>query len=127
MQFFTRRILSQFMALNTDYSMRLIIQNTLVMLSQATLVAADFWGDGILTCFLSFFGICGNILTILVFSQKDLRSTFHANLTILAFFDLGFTTICWINAVLKLTDGKKVRSDFIKRIQNDRLLFNRTT
>ena len=47
------------------------------------LKAFDFWIDGLLTLIFSLIGIIGNLLTIIVFNCKELRSTFHASLSVL--------------------------------------------
>ena len=41
------------------------------------------------------------------FSRKAIRSTFHANLSILACFDFGYTFVSTFESVLKLVDAEK--------------------
>ncbi len=67
----------------------------------------DFWVDGVLTAVFSLLGILGNFVTILIFSRKEVQSTFHTNLTVLAVFDLSFNFICGLDASLKAFDFDK--------------------
>ena len=53
---------------------------------------------------LNTIGIIGNIITITIFSRKELRSTFHASLSVLSTFDLGLVTVTTIDAILQLVD-----------------------
>ncbi len=64
----------------------------------------EFWGDGLFIMIVSSIGILGNLVTIAMFNRKELRSTFHANLSVLAFFDLGYLVIILFNVSLNLHD-----------------------
>ena len=47
-----------------------------------------YFGVGIVTQFIiAFVGLIGNALSALIFTSRELRSTFHMLLVVLAFFD----------------------------------------
>ncbi len=64
----------------------------------------EFWGDHVIITCIASIGILGNLITIVLFNKRDLRSTFHANLSVLAFFDLGYLTINLFNVILNIFD-----------------------
>ena len=78
------------------------------IIPESNLEQVDFWVDGVLTVIISIIGILGNMLTIVVFNRKEIRSTFHTNLSILAFFDLGYSSLAAFNSILKMNDRKIV-------------------
>ena len=62
-----------------------------------------FW-ISVSLCIFSGFGILGNILNICVFLSKELRTTFHMFLVILAIFDLGFLLLILLTSILQIYD-----------------------
>ena len=62
----------------------------------------NFWFGGIFYCCLGFFGLLGNLITILIFQRKEMKSTFHILLIILAFADLGYIAFNMIDKCLVL-------------------------
>ena len=56
------------------------------------------------TTVIGIFGFFGNLLTIIIFNRKELRSTFHASLSVLALFDLGFLFVIIFDTILQLVD-----------------------
>ena len=55
-------------------------------------------------CVIAGIGFIGNIVTIFVFTSKSLRSNFHAYLTALACFDLGYTFTILVHEGLQMHD-----------------------
>ena len=69
-----------------------------------TLVQVYFWLDGVVRCVIASIGFLGNIFTMIVFSSKELRSTFHVLLVVLAFFDLGYLILTLLEEILHIYD-----------------------
>ena len=63
-----------------------------------------FWLEGVVQSLIAAIGLLGNIFTILVFTSTSFRSNFHAYLTILACFDLGYTLTILIHEALQMHD-----------------------
>ena len=72
---------------------------------QSLLKSFNLWIDGILIIIISIFGLIGNLITIVIFNRKELRSTFHASLCVLAVFDLGYILVTLIDTVLQVVDN----------------------
>jgi hypothetical protein len=70
----------------------------------AILKGLNFLVDGVLTAIICVIGILGNLLTIVIFNKAELRSTFHANLCVLASFDLFYLLITLFDVSLQLFD-----------------------
>lgn len=68
------------------------------------LIQIYFWLDGVFQSSISVVGILGNVFTILIFSTKYLRSTFHTYLIMLAVFDLGYISVATFEEILQLND-----------------------
>ena len=68
------------------------------------LVNAYFWLDGVVRCSIACIGIMGNIVTIIIFSSKELRSTFHIFLVVLAWFDLGYLFLTLLEEIPQMQD-----------------------
>ena len=64
----------------------------------------EFVGDGLFTSIVCLVGMIGNLSAILVFNRPELRSTFHANLSVLAAFDFAYTLVRSIDSLLKWID-----------------------
>ena len=50
----------------------------------------------------------GNLITLGIFTRKDLQSTFHTNLCVLAVFDLGYITVALLDSILRIFDTKGI-------------------
>ena len=72
---------------------------------QNLLKSFNLWIDGVLIIIVSVFGLIGNLITIVIFNGKELRSTFHASLCVLAVFDLGYILVTLIDTVLQVVDN----------------------
>ena len=72
----------------------------------AIYINAYFWICGVGLCIIAGFGILGNIVNIALFTSKDLRSTFHMYLVVLAIFDLGFLFLESMTSILQIYDVK---------------------
>ena len=70
--------------------------------------AFEVYGDGVAAVFIGLLGLLGNFITLGIFTRKDLQSTFHTNLCILAVFDLGYITVALIDSVLRIFDGNGI-------------------
>ena len=66
-------------------------------------VQVYFW-ISVSLCIVAGVGILGNILNICVFLSKELRTTFHVFLVILAIFDVGFLLLTLLTAILQIHD-----------------------
>ena len=71
---------------------------------KTTLVNAYFWFDGVTRCVISSIGIIGNFITIILFSSKDLRSTFHMLLVVLAGVDMGYLFLTLLEEIPQMQD-----------------------
>ena len=71
---------------------------------KTTLVNTYFWFDGVTRSVISSIGIIGNFITIILFSSKDLRSTFHMFLVVLACFDLGYLFLTLLEEIPQMQD-----------------------
>ena len=71
---------------------------------QNLLKSFNLWIDGVLIIIISIFGLIGNLITIVIFNRKELRSTFHASLCVLAVFDLGYILVTFFDTVLQVVD-----------------------
>ena len=67
--------------------------------------AFEVYGDGVAAVFIGLLGLLGNFITLGIFTRKDLQSTFHTNLCILAVFDLGYILVTLIDTVLQVVDN----------------------
>ena len=74
---------------------------------KTTLVNTYFWLDGVARCVISCIGIIGNIITVVLFSSKDLRSTFHMFLVALACVDLGYLFLTLLEEIPQMKDIQK--------------------
>ena len=63
-----------------------------------------FWLECVVQCVIAGIGLIGNIFTIFVFTSPSLRSNFHAYLTALACFDLGYTFTVLVHEALQMHD-----------------------
>ena len=68
--------------------------------------AFEVWGDGVTTVFIGLIGLLGNFATLGIFTRRDLRSTFHSNLCVLAVFDLGYIFVALTDSILRIFDTK---------------------
>ena len=73
-------------------------------LEKETLLKIHFWLSGVTQCTIASIGLLGNILSIAVFSSKELRSTFHVLLVILAVLDLGYLILSLLEGPLVIYD-----------------------
>ena len=71
---------------------------------KVTLVNTYFWFDGVSRCAISSIGIIGNFITIILFSSKDLRSTFHMFLVVLACVDMGYLFLTLLEEIPQMRD-----------------------
>ena len=62
--------------------------------------------SGITICVIACVGIVGNIFTIIIFNSKELKSTFHTFLVVLAIFDLGLLVLNLLVSALQIHDIK---------------------
>ena len=71
---------------------------------KVTLVNMYFWLDGVSRCVISSIGIIGNFITVILFSSKDLRSTFHMFLVVLACVDMGYLFLTLLEEIPQMQD-----------------------
>ena len=62
------------------------------------------WTEGYILCTIGGIGIIGNIFNIVIFRAKELKSTFHANLIVLAIFDFAYLFIIVSEEIMQLYD-----------------------
>ena len=91
-------------SINTDCSEYINKDNPWKDPYKTTLVNTYFWFDGVTRSVISSIGIIGNIITIILFSSKDLRSTFHMFLVVLACFDLGYLFLTLLEEIPQMQD-----------------------
>ena len=69
-----------------------------------TILKIHFWLSGVTQCTIASIGLLGNILSVTVFSSKELRSTFHVLLVVLAVWDLGHLILSFLEGSLVIYD-----------------------
>ena len=77
-----------------------------------TLLKVHFWLSGVTQCTVASIGLLGNILSITVFSSKELRSTFHVLLVVLAVWDLGYLILSLLEGPLVIYDTTTKKEKF---------------
>ena len=70
------------------------------------LIQVYFWLGVVVQCVIACTGLLGNTLSVLIFTSKELRSTFHMLLVVLAFFDLGCLIPTIIEVIVYMYDYK---------------------
>ena len=68
------------------------------------LVQVYLWLDGVLRCILASIGLIGNVFAIVIFSSKELKSTFNTMLILLAIFDSGYLSLTLLEETLQIYD-----------------------
>ena len=68
------------------------------------LVSIYFWLDGVTKLLIASVGIFGNIFTIMILSSRELRSTFHSFLVVLAGFDLFYLFLILLEEIPQVED-----------------------
>ena len=68
----------------------------------------EVYGDGVATVIIGLLGLLGNLITLGIFTRRDLQSTFHTNLCVLAVFDLGYITVALLDSILRIFDDNGI-------------------
>ena len=68
----------------------------------------EVYGDGVATVIIGLLGLLGNLITLGIFTRRDLHSTFHTNLCVLAVFDLGYITVALLDSILRIFDDNGI-------------------
>lgn len=70
------------------------MNNTTCPVSSEVVVSMEFWLGGVIYSIVTFLGIVGNIVSIIVFTDRHMINCFNKLLMTLAFFDLFYLIFC---------------------------------
>ena len=72
--------------------------------SKENVVSMFFWFDGVTRLVIAGVGLFGNIFTIIILNSRELKSTFHMFLAVLAGFDLCYLFPTFLEEVPQMED-----------------------
>ena len=72
--------------------------------SKEKVVSMFFWFDGVTRLVIAGVGLFGNIFTIIILNSRELKSTFHMFLAVLAGFDLCYLFLTFLEEVPQMED-----------------------